>query len=74
MVNKNKNSSGSKFFASPDPYFKDQSSPELLKLYDADFKLIHLIRAIEFGEIENIKIEDGKVVSYKTAWKTGELV
>ena len=43
-------------------------------LHADDLKLIRLIRSIHCGEIERVKIKEGKVVSYKTAWKLGRLI
>ncbi|NQT29638.1 MAG: hypothetical protein HQ596_03610 [Candidatus Saganbacteria bacterium] len=50
-----------------------ESHKEKINLQGADFKLINLIRSIGDGEIENIQIKDGVPVTYKTAWKSGEL-
>ena len=44
-----------------------------INLTEADLKLIHLIRSINTGVIENIEVRNGLAVSYKTAWKAGRL-
>jgi len=44
-----------------------------LKLHPAEMKLIQVIRAIEFGEIEGLRIEDGLPAYYKGAKKTCKL-
>jgi len=41
-----------------------------LKLNSAEAKLINMIRAIGFGEIEGLKVENGLPVAYKVARKT----
>lgn len=44
-----------------------------LKLHPAEMKLIQVIRSIEFGEIEGLKVENGLPVYYKGARKTCKL-
>ena len=41
-----------------------------LKVHKAEAKLIAVIRAIGFGEIEGLRVEAGLPVSYKAARKT----
>lgn len=41
-----------------------------LKVHQAEAKLIAVIRAIGFGEIEGLRVEGGLPVSYKAARKT----
>lgn len=40
-----------------------------IRLHADDLKLIRLIRSIDFGEIESLKIKNGCAVNYKIAWK-----
>jgi len=43
-----------------------------LNITEADLKLLRLIRSIDSGEIENIKVRKGLPVNYKAAWKKGK--
>jgi hypothetical protein len=45
----------------------------MFKLHPSEMKLIQVIRAIEFGEIEGLKVENGLPVYYKGARKTCKL-
>ena len=44
-----------------------------LKLHPAEMKLLQVISAIEFGEIEGLRIENGLPAYYKGARKTCKL-
>jgi len=44
-----------------------------LKLHPAEIRLIQVIRGIEFGEIEGLKVENGLPCLYKSARKTCKL-
>jgi hypothetical protein len=44
-----------------------------LKLHPAEVRLIQVIRGIEFGEIEGLKVENGLPCLYKSARKTCKL-
>jgi len=48
------------------------SPTEEINIHEADLKLLRLIRSIDSGEIENIKVKKGVPVSYKAAWKKGK--
>jgi len=50
-----------------------EESTHIVKLHPAEVKLVQVIRAIEFGEIEGLKIEDGLPAYYKGARKTCKL-
>lgn len=52
---------------------KIEKDANTLKLHPAEMKLIKVIRAIEFGEIDGLKIEDGLPAYYKGAKKTCKL-
>jgi hypothetical protein len=45
-----------------------------LMLHPAEMKLVQAIRAIEFGEIEGLKVENSLPVSFKGARKTCKIV
>jgi hypothetical protein len=55
------------------PNVKKEQDTHAMKLHPAEVKLIQVIRAIEFGEIEGLKIEDGLPAYYKGARKTCKL-
>lgn len=46
----------------------------VMKLRLSETKLIQIIRSIEFGEIEGLKIENGQPVYYRSARKTCKLL
>jgi len=52
---------------------KKEENTYIVKLHPAEMKLVQVIRAIEFGEIEGLKIEDGLPAYYKGARKTCKL-
>jgi hypothetical protein len=52
---------------------KTEQNMHAMKLHPAEVKLIQVIRAIQFGEIEGLKIEDGLPAYYKGARKTCKL-
>jgi hypothetical protein len=58
---------------STDVHVKKEESTHIVKLHPAEVKLVQVIRAIEFGEIEGLKIEDGLPAYYKGARKTCKL-
>lgn len=55
------------------PNIKTEQNLHSMKLHPAEVKLIQVIRAIQFGEIEGLKIEDGLPAYYKGARKTCKL-
>jgi hypothetical protein len=55
------------------PNVKTEQNSHAMKLHPAEVKLIQVIRAIQFGEIEGLKIEDGLPAYYKGARKTCKL-
>ena len=59
--------------ANIDVHIKKGESTHMVKLHPAEVKLVQVIRAIEFGEIEGLKIEDGLPAYYKGARKTCKL-
>ena len=59
--------------ANMDVHVKKEESMHVVKLHPAEVKLVQVIRAIEFGEIEGLKIEDGLPAYYKSARKTCKL-
>ena len=58
---------------SADNRVKKEENTHMVKLHPAEVKLVQVIRAIEFGEIEGLKIEDGLPAYYKGARKTCKL-
>jgi len=58
---------------SADVHVKKEENTHVVKLHPAEVKLIQVIRAIEFGEIEGLKIEGGLPAYYKGARKTCKL-
>jgi hypothetical protein len=52
---------------------QENNNTFLIKLHPAEQKLIKTIRAINKGEIESIKIQDGVPVTYKIALGGGTL-
>jgi len=59
--------------ASADIHANKEENTHVVKLHPAEVKLVEVIRAIEFGEIEGLKIEDGLPAYYKGARKTCKL-
>jgi len=59
--------------ANTDVNVKKEENTYIVKLHPAEMKLVQVIRAIEFGEIEGLKIEDGLPAYYKGARKTCKL-
>ncbi len=51
----------------------DEKPSDTMKLHPSEMKLIQVIRAIEFGEIEGLAIENGLPAYYKGAKKTCKL-
>lgn len=51
----------------------DENNTATIILHPSEMKLIQVIRAIEFGEIEGLAIENGLPAYYKSAKKTCKL-
>ncbi len=55
------------------PNISFEQKMHAVELHPAEAKLIEAIRAIEFGEIEGLRIEEGLPASYRGARKTCKL-